>query len=335
MTAAGGFTVCGFGAADEALHRPSADDSYNESVYFEWIVAQPHPLVGGIVRIGMRPNENYREMSLVMPLSDGSVVFRYERTELGLEDVVAGSPRWRAAGMTLEAVEPTRRWRVGFEGEGPRLVDDRSAFAEEPGRVWRESAPIHCGFELEWEGDFPLHALSGKGDILPGQGHSTFARSHYEQFGRIGGTIEIGDERWPVAATGFRDHSWGPRIWDSAPDQDFVTAYLADGGRIVAVRNRGDGRDRVHGIDWSPGAGEPVPLQGYRLLSPYGGEPLPDDPLGFAFTTVAGAAVEVRGPLLAAVPLRLGSSIRLIHAIVGSVDGAYVKADLMRPRPAG
>ena len=41
------------------------------------------------------------------------------------------------------------------------------------------------------------------------------AQGHFEQTGRVTGTIRLGDERWDVNGYGVRDKSWGPRTWQA------------------------------------------------------------------------------------------------------------------------
>ena len=41
------------------------------------------------------------------------------------------------------------------------------------------------------------------------------AQGHFEQTGRVRGTIRLGDEHWDVDGFGVRDKSWGPRTWQA------------------------------------------------------------------------------------------------------------------------
>ena len=41
------------------------------------------------------------------------------------------------------------------------------------------------------------------------------AQGHFEQTGRVSGTIRLGDEQWDVNGYGVRDKSWGPRTWQA------------------------------------------------------------------------------------------------------------------------
>ena len=256
-----------YGPQHDALQARGEHESHNDSAYFN--LTPRSGVAGAVVRIGMRPNEGYSEASVVIPKGDGTVVFEYARNPLDAESFPVGSPRWESGALTLEAVEPARRWRLSYGGGGARLVSDPLGFAERPGEVWRASPRLECEFELDWQAEFPVHVLSAEGNLMPGDEEVAYGRNHYEQFGRVDGMLRLGDEEHRIeGAPSFRDHSWGPRVWESAPDQDFVTVYLDDGRRAVAVANRSDGREDAHGVIWVPGAEAPVPDR--PLRDPHG-----------------------------------------------------------------
>lgn len=263
------WTACRYGIGDEALHDPAGQALYNESVYFNFVTGERDGLLGGILRIGLRPQDGYSELSLNLPLGDGSTVFLYEREELDPSGFEVGSPRWRCAGMRLEAIEPTRRWELVYEGTRPRRVRDGARFGEEPGATLKSSESCPVALTLEFTARYPMHALSESGDIVPGGG-APFARDHYEQFGTVAGTVEVAGQRFTLAGAGFRDHSWGPRDWQSTPHTDFTTLLTADGSAIVAFSARLDGRESMHGVRWTEGGLER--LTGFRVLSDYAGE---------------------------------------------------------------
>jgi hypothetical protein len=49
----------------------------------------------------------------------------------------------------------------------------------------------------------------------PESSEMVFARGHYEQHGRAAGTLTIDGRACAVEGFGLRDHSWGPRSWQS------------------------------------------------------------------------------------------------------------------------
>jgi hypothetical protein len=303
------WTVCRYGAADEALHDPAGQPLYNESVYFNFVTGGSQGLLGGILRIGLRPEDGYRELSLNLPLGDGSTVFLYEREELARSEFETGSPRWRCGGMRLEATEPTRRWELRYEGTRPRRVRDVAGFGQQPGATLKASEGSDVALALEFEGRFPMHALSESGDIVPGGG-APFARDHYEQFGTIRGTVEVGGEQFAVAGAGFRDHSWGPRDWQSTPHTDFTTVLGQDGSAIVAFSARLADREQMHGVRWSEHGLQR--LSGFRVISDYAGDVRISPSLSVTFE-LPDRQLRYDGSVRAFLPLRHRSGERTVR----------------------
>ena len=86
MTAdAKNFTSCRYGSRHEGIQPRGDHESHNDSVYFNFI--GPGGVFGGVVRVGLRPNDGYSEASLMLPLG-AWVLFHYGRTPLE-------TPGWR------------------------------------------------------------------------------------------------------------------------------------------------------------------------------------------------------------------------------------------------
>ena len=333
------FSSCAYGSADEELQKPGDHESHNDSAYFNFIPTEPTGIVGGVLRIGMRPNEGFSETSIVMPLRDGTVAFYYARSPLSAKAYPVGSRKWESASLKLEAVEPTRRWRLSFsEKDAVRIVRNPRGFANKPGEVWRASRPLLCEFELDWLAQYPMHVLSSSGNLMPDGEEITYGKNHYEQFGSINGMLRLGEEEWQIeSALSFRDHSWGPRVWESAPDQDFVTLYLDDGRRAVALANRIDAHENAHGVIWKPGQTAPIQIQQYQIRTDYAGEPAPIGPIGW--TLVGGdEVIEIEGTVVGCMPLRVGKNPVRIAQTILRLDGktpGWAKTDLTRPIAVG
>lgn len=329
------FTSCRYGVAHDAIQPVGAHASHNDSVYFNFVGPLDAGIAGGVIRIGLRPNEGYSEASVVIPVVGLGTLFHYLRSPLDAAAVEVGARSWRSGPLQIESVEPTRRWRLRYDGDEARVIADPPAFAEAPGATWRASDTVAVAFDFDWQADFPVHALSPDGALLPDQESDelVYGKNHLEQFGRLTGTLRIGDRSWDIdAAPGFRDHSWGPRVWESAPDQDFVTAYLDDGQRIAAIANRIDGEESFHGIWFRTGDAEPTQLDRYELRTSYAGGP---QAAAVGWTFGAGAEeVSVDGEVVGFLPLRVGKQpVRIAQTVLrlaGDVGG-MAKTDLTRP----
>ncbi len=185
--------------------------------------------------------------------------------------------------MTLGACasrwwSPSSEHRVTYEGQvcmltSPReMTDPKSAFANNPhvpcsidlrvtavGRVW--------GGEPEWEeGD------AGAAD--------TFAHGHTEQHMAITGVVQVGAERFDLTAgLGLRDHSWGPRVWQSIWWYRWIHASFGRLGMAFTVRGERDVevpqvKGFVYDID-RYGDDQWVPIRDVQLASEYDDELFP------------------------------------------------------------
>jgi hypothetical protein len=330
-----GHDALGYGESDEALHDHRGQALYNESVYVNFVAGAADPLapLGGIMRVGLRPSDGFAELSLNLPLGDGSTVFLYERRPLDAHDFEPGAPVWRCGGMELAVVEPLRRWRLRFAGSEPRRLHDAAAFGADPGAALRAAPHCTVALSLDFEGRHPVHALSDSGDILAAGGVA-FARDHYEQFGLVTGEIELDGVRSAILGSAFRDHSWGPRDWQAAPHSDFMTTYEADGSATVAFAARLDGADHVQGVRWGAAGLERVTR--FELDSDYAGGVQIGHALAASFGTTASEHV-YDGTIRAFLPLRHrseGGTVRIAQVLI-DLDGpggvARAWADLSRP----
>ena len=150
------------------------------------------------------------------------------------------------------------------------MAEPRQAFADNPrvactialthraaGRVW--------GGEPEWEeGDPPV-------EIDP---EKAFARGHTEQHMAVTGVVTVGDERFELHdGLGMRDHSWGPRYWQSIWWYRWLTGNLGPGlGFACTVSGGQDGGVHTHGFLYDTaryGDDRWVPIRDVQLTSEY------------------------------------------------------------------
>jgi hypothetical protein len=187
--------------ADEYMHANTGEPNFNESMYFN--VYDRTARVGGFVRIGNRPNEGYAETTIALYQADGTALFNYKRPP------ISDNAAFDAGGTRFEVVEPEKHLRVRYDGKAVYLArpldleDPRAAFTGNPFQ------PV--SLELDWYGLSPLYG----GDSFDSGGEMVFARGHYEQHGRAVGRLRVGDVDTALEGFGLRDHSWGPRSWQS------------------------------------------------------------------------------------------------------------------------
>ncbi|MFN8643105.1 MAG: hypothetical protein U0802_16160 [Candidatus Binatia bacterium] len=186
--------------SDEYMHANTGEPNFNESMYFN--VYDRQARIGAFARIGNRPNERYAEMTIAVYQADGTSLFNYKRPE------IAGNGAFDAGGMRFAVVEPFKHLRVSYDGHAVYLAqpldleDPRAAFTGNPFK------PVQL--ELDWYGLSPMY-----GGTALEHSEMVFAKGHYEQHGRASGRLAVDGVAHAVEGFGLRDHSWGPRSWQS------------------------------------------------------------------------------------------------------------------------
>lgn len=135
-----------------------------------------------------------------------------------------------------EYVDPFRELAVSYDG---RIVvlDDPLSMAD-PRRAFKENPWTECRAELRFRGVSPMYGgepVNDDGTPIP-EADEGFARGHYEQHTAGAGTISVGDQTGTIDGLGLRDHSWGPRFWQSPWWYRWLTANLGpDFGFVVSI----------------------------------------------------------------------------------------------------
>ena len=208
--------------SDDYPHPLGPEKNFNESVYFNFFDRERNR--GGFVRIGNRANERQAEMTVIVYNPDGSALFNYKRPEISSND------GWNAGGLSVEIQKPFERIRTLYQGSAVYLADPRAM--KDPGKAFKENPHKKLRIDLIHEGVGPVYGHVGK----PGDGND-FARAHYEQHMRVSGEIEIeGEPAVAIRGHGLRDHSWGPRYWQSTPSYRWITGNFGDDlGMLVSI----------------------------------------------------------------------------------------------------
>jgi len=224
---------------DEFPHPLEAARNFNESVY--WNCFDPNLGMGGWMRLGNRANEGYAELSVCLYLPDGRLGFMYLRPE------IADNDRFEAGGMFYHVLEPQVKMRAGYRGP-LILLSDPSELCD-PSAAFRNNPRMEC--EAEWEllAISPIHGGEPISDgVTPLYGRE-FSRGHFNQHIASTGLLRIGEERWELDGTGWRDHSWGPRYWQNIFYHRLLVANFGlDAGMMLLKITDLDGTTRRHGV---------------------------------------------------------------------------------------
>ncbi|WP_067683316.1 DUF7065 domain-containing protein [Nocardia miyunensis] len=272
----------GYAPDDDLLHIAGPEPNYNESMYFHF--ADPSSGLGGFFRLASRPNEQNGERTVCLFFPGGEVVFAFAREQPEVGEC------FRGAGLEFRVCDPFSSHEVRFDGEvvvlsdPAAMLEPRSAFAH--GR----RTPLRVFLQFRAAG--PPHFGSPAGD--------DFAAHHYEQQVEATGAVVVGDDEFIVRGGGIRDHSWGPRSWQSpwfyrwlhgsGPDMGFMIGYLGSREgktRIDGFVRYGDLLEQVTGVELHTGSDA---------------DEFPDR-IGLTISTAAGD-LTVSGDVLAAIPLR-------------------------------
>jgi hypothetical protein len=172
-------------------------------------------------------------MTVTLYLPGGRALFQYKRPKIEHND------GWDAGGLRVEILEPGERIRTTYEGKAVYLTEPRAM--QDPGSAFKQNPHRSVKIDMLHEGVGPIYGHVAD----PAEGGNDFARAHYEQHMRIFGTVEIeGDGKFMLAGHGLRDHSWGPRYWQSTPNYRWITGnYGDDLGMVISVVG-----DRIGGV---------------------------------------------------------------------------------------
>ncbi|MFN0094140.1 MAG: hypothetical protein ACKVVT_05100, partial [Dehalococcoidia bacterium] len=207
---------------DDYTHPLGPEENFNESVYFNFFDRTKQ--MGGFVRIGNRANEGHAEMTVIVYLPDGSALFNYKRPQ------ISHNNGWDAGGLKIDVLKPMEEVVTSYDGSVVYLKDPTEM--REPSVAFKENPHRKLKLRITHYGTGPVY-----GHVADEKSENNFARAHYEQHMRIAGTIQIDDETpFEIAGNGLRDHSWGPRYWQSTPSYRWITGnYGDDLGMVISV----------------------------------------------------------------------------------------------------
>jgi hypothetical protein len=225
--------------ADELTHAPSGERHFNESVYTNAFDHERR--FGGWIRLGNRVNEGYAELAVCLFLPDGRMACQFLRPE------ISSNERFDAGGMSYEVERAHECVVMRYQGE-VMLVEDRN-WLRQPKLMFERARRVAC--ELEWRhtGCSPIYGgapTSAEQQTMFGR---DFSLGHFNQHTRVASRLRIGDDNFDFNGYGWRDHSWGPRLWQNILfDRGFYVSFGPDRGfTLLKIANQ-DGAVRRAGV---------------------------------------------------------------------------------------
>jgi hypothetical protein len=188
--------------ADEGMHEPTDHPQFNESMYYNFVDSGSGFAV--LIRMGNRVNEGYAEVTVLVYLPDGGAAIKFQRAP------ITENTKFDSGGLRFDVIEPLKHVRVTFDGEANRL--EKGTDLADPKRAFSTSPVIPLSLRLDYD-NIRLHGMGESDDGGLAGGALQIATGHYQGPQNVSGTISLDGETFEVNGLGFRDHSWGPRIW--------------------------------------------------------------------------------------------------------------------------
>ena len=274
---------------DEYMHENTGESNFNESMYFNFYDRTTK--AGGFVRLGNRPNEHYAEMTVALYQPDGSALFNYKRPE------IADNERFRGGGMAFTVVDPFKHLKISYAGKAVYL--ERPLDLEDPAQAFTSNPFRPVQLELDYFGLSPLYG--GVADVA--ETEMVFAKGHYEQHVRAEGTLRIGEHQTAIRGFGLRDHSWGPRSWQSPKFYRWLTCEFDNGfgfmGSQIVTQN---GTEWLSGFVFQNGKNHFV--HRLELVTDWTDPGHYHDHLDVTLHTVDAGDFRITGKVLSMLPLR-------------------------------
>jgi hypothetical protein len=278
---------------DDYTHPLGPEPNFNESMYFNFFDRERG--MGGFVRLGNRANEGRAEMTVTLYLPDGRVLFTFGRPRIDDNDA------FDAGGLRFEVIEPSQRLRTTFEGE---LLELRDPLAmAEPRKAFEQSPRLRVALDLEHDAVGPMYGGRRNRSEEQREAEQQFAKAHYEQHMAVRGSVRIGDESFPIAGHGLRDHSWGPRHWQAIHGYEWLTLNFGDDfGAMVSVIRRSPEDESTHGVVVRGDSLDPV--SSATVSAEFAENGLYHRRVKASLETRGGESLEIRGEVKGFIPLR-------------------------------
>jgi len=278
---------------DDYTHPLGPEPNFNESMYFNFFDRAQR--VGGFVRLGNRANEGRAEMTAVLYLPDGRVLFHFERAPISHNDA------FDAGGMRFEVQEPAQRLRTTYTGKVLELREPRAM--SDPRRAFKESPRRQVSLDLVHDAVGPMYGGRADREERERAAEEQFAKAHYEQHMAVKGELRIEGETLPIEGFGLRDHSWGPRFWQAIHSYEWLTLNFGpDFGAMVSIIRRDPTSERMHGVVVR--GDSLVPLASARVTAEYEDGGLFHRRVLAQLETVTGEHLEITGRVVSFIPLR-------------------------------
>lgn len=198
--------MTGLRDADDYFHQRTDHPYWNESAWFNFNI--PERSLNAFIYVYHRPNMNYSVSGV--GIWDPSGADTYDCVHYDLGDTLPLPPGAEmfdftlSNSMTMRCVKPLHSYHITFDRNG-------------------------CELDLTWTGMMDAYPSGLRG----------FSAGHYDQSGRVRGTVVAHGVSYEVDCFANRDHSWGPRPYVNRPKLDYNWA-VADERNAFSILFLGD-----------------------------------------------------------------------------------------------
>ncbi len=242
---------------EPVTHKPSKNIEWNESYYF--IFYDKTKKIGGMSRVGFKPNKKDGMTFFFLFLPDGSVGAYHAN------DNADNYPNSLEVSGVRHNCLGDGEWQYSFEG--PLLIfDDPKNFAEVKDNPEVISDLLGGKIDLEFKAinetyEYSEHMTQESLEIGKKSGDM-----HWEQIGKVSGTIVVGDEVYDIeGCIGQRDHTHGIRDWTGVGNWFYFVIWFNENLAVnPAAVIMDDGRIGSGGFIYRDG--ENIPLKKIRML---------------------------------------------------------------------
>ena len=182
-------------ASDEGLHLEETDPAVNWMENLCFFAFDEGQEAGFLIHMKNRPNQGITEFRLAARIGGNTV------THGSVQPITGG---FDYAGFTLECIEADRTWTLAANGSGWPIEKVGNVIGIPTG----QPGILPFAIDLRW--DAQIDSLDWK-VMKDNESADAPGGRHYDQGGRISGTIRIGESETQIDCLAYRDHSWGPR----------------------------------------------------------------------------------------------------------------------------
>ena len=243
---------------EDLTHKPTSEDSeWNESYYF--IFYDQDNQVGGMSRLGFKPNKKEGMTFFFLFLPDGSV------GAFHVNDEGCNYPEILKVENVHYNYLGEENWHYTFEG--PMLIFDKPenfAKVQENPEVITDLIGVKIDLRFKAHNEtyeYSEHMTAESLEIGKKTGDM-----HWEQIGKVSGTVQVGEKVFVIDdCIGQRDHTHGIRDWTGIGNWFYFVIWFNENLALnPAAVVLDDGRIGSGGFIFKDG--ENIPIKTIRLL---------------------------------------------------------------------